>query len=57
MGKEGFSYCNANKSGTCFKQWNSMPLGIFQVLPFFVSIEPYAPVKKCLTLVRHIEKK
>lgn len=38
MGKDGFSYCNANKSGVCFKQWNGVPLGICQVLAFFVSI-------------------
>lgn len=35
-GKEGFSYCNANKAGVCFKQWNSVPLGICQVLAFLL---------------------
>lgn len=38
MGKEGFSYCNANKSGECFKQWNCVPFGICQVLAVLVSI-------------------
>lgn len=57
MGKEGFSYCNTNKSGACFKQRNSVPFGMCQNLVFFVSIKPNVLVSKCLTLVRHTEKK
>ena len=38
MGKERFSYCNANKSEACLRQVNPAPLGICQVPAFLVSI-------------------